>query len=394
VRTKLLQTFALAVVFGVAGCSASADSDPGPPHQGSGGDTHGNSNGGTGGGNTGSGGSNVPGNGGSGTGGSGTGGSIVNGSGGNNQGGSSGGTTNGSGGAGSGGRGDGGMFPNNKGGGGGTTSTGTGGMNNNSKGGNTSGGGSGGMFTQGKGGAGGDKSGGGGGSGGSLGSGGTGSGGKTGAAGSGAGGSNGQGGGVSTNCTEGQKSFTNNAIGEHCGYTYEYWKDNGTGTLTVKPDGFSVNWSNIGNLLGRKGIRPGNGNLVVSYEAQYNPSGNSYLCVYGWTRNPLVEYYIVDSWGSWKPPGANSIGTVTTDGGTYDIYKTQRVQQPSIDGTQTFYQYWSVRQSKRTSGTITIANHFAAWASKGMNMGSFYEVSMTVEGYQSSGTADVKMSIK
>jgi endo-1,4-beta-xylanase len=199
---------------------------------------------------------------------------------------------------------------------------------------------------------------------------------------------------IPSNCTEADKSFTANAIGQHCGYTYEYWKDSGTGTLTVKPDGFSVTWNQIGNLLGRKGIRPGSANLVVTYEANYQPSGNSYLTIYGWTRNPLVEYYIVDSWGSWRPPGASSVGTVSSDGGVYDIYKTQRVNQPSIDGTQTFNQYWSVRQSKRTSGTITVANHFNAWATKSMPMGSFYEVSMTVEGYQSSGTADVKMSIK
>jgi endo-1,4-beta-xylanase len=164
--------------------------------------------------------------------------------------------------------------------------------------------------------------------------------------------------------------------------------------LVLKPDGYSVSWSNINNLLGRKGIRPGSANLVATYEANYQPNGNSYLCIYGWTRSPLIEYYIVDSWGTFRPPGGTSMGTVTSDGGTYDIYRTQRVNQPSIDGTQTFYQYWSVRTAKRTSGTITIANHFNAWAAKGMNLGSFYEVSMTVEGYQSSGTADVKMTIK
>lgn len=228
-------------------------------------------------------------------------------------------------------------------------------------------------------------------------SGGTSAGGKggTNTGGAGASGKGGTGtGGIPSTCTEANRTLTGNGTGQHCGYTYEYWKDSGSGSLILRPDGYSVDWSGINNLLGRKGIRPGNGNLVATYDADYQPNGNSYLCLYGWTRNPLVEYYIVDSWGDWRPPGGTSMGTVTSDGGTYDIYKTERVNQPSIDGTRTFNQYWSVRTAKRTSGSITIANHISAWAGKGMNMGSFYEVSMTVEGYQSSGQATVRMVIR
>jgi endo-1,4-beta-xylanase len=225
-----------------------------------------------------------------------------------------------------------------------------------------------------------------------AGTGGTGSGDMTGTAGAATGGTTAT--SIPDTCTESDKTLNSNGTGTHCGYTYEYWKDQGTGTLVLKSDGFSVSWSGINNLLGRKGLRPGSANQIATYEANYQPNGNSYLCVYGWTKNPLIEYYIVDSWGSWRPPGGTSVGTVTSDGGTYDIYKTQRVNQPSIEGNTTFYQYWSVRTQKRTSGTITVANHFDAWASNGMDMGSLYEVSMTVEGYQSSGTADVRMSMK
>ncbi|TYQ12691.1 UNVERIFIED_CONTAM: endo-1,4-beta-xylanase [Acetivibrio alkalicellulosi] len=192
-------------------------------------------------------------------------------------------------------------------------------------------------------------------------------------------------------------TITENEIGTHGGYDYEYWVDNGTGSMTLKDGGtFSCQWSNINNILFRKGRKFDEtqthqqiGNISVTYGVDYHPNGNSYLCVYGWTVDPLVEFYIVDSWGSWRPPGATSKGTINVDGGTYDIYETTRTQQPSIKGTATFQQYWSVRTSKRNSGTISVSQHFAAWENRGMRMGKMYEVALTIEGYQSSGRADV-----
>ena len=131
----------------------------------------------------------------------------------------------------------------------------------------------------------------------------------------------------------------------------------------------------------------------IKFQANYAPQGNSYLSVYGWTTNPLIEYYIVENFGTYNPAsGLQRKGSVTSDGSNYDIYVGQRVNQPSIIGTATFQQYWSVRTSKRSSGTVTVGNHFNAWRGLGLNLGTQNYQIVATEGYNSAGSASVTVS--
>lgn len=199
------------------------------------------------------------------------------------------------------------------------------------------------------------------------------------------------------------------------GYSYEIWQEDtpNTSSMTLGSGGaFSTKWQcgpngSKGNFLARRGYNYGKnnpkhwqdyGNFTCDFDCEWSAgsAGNSRLCIYGWTQNPLVEYYIVEDWKNWVPSASNSggtsKGTATIDGSTYDIFTCPR-DSYTIEGNKPFTQYFSVRKNPRSSGVISIYKHFETWESLGMEMGGFYEVAFNVEGWESDGQANVKKNV-
>lgn len=185
--------------------------------------------------------------------------------------------------------------------------------------------------------------------------------------------------------------------GTHGGYFYSWWSDGASpATYTNQAGGrYTVTWQAGGNLVGGKGWNPGTGR-TITYTANWRPvnNGNSYLTIYGWTRNPLIEYYVVEAHGEYNPGSAGTNkGSATIGGASYQIYESTRYNAPSIDGTQTFKQFWAIRDQQRQSGSVNMQEVFSAWSSKGMQLGSnhYYQI-MATEAYRSAGTSDVTVS--
>jgi hypothetical protein len=141
--------------------------------------------------------------------------------------------------------------------------------------------------------------------------------------------------------------------GKSNGYDWELWNQNrqGNTSMTLGESGggtFKCSWDGVLNVLFRAGRKFGStqthqqiGGISIQYDAPvFSIRGNvNYLSVYGWTQNPLVEFYIVENRGTYNPGSAGTKkGEITVDDSVYDIYVAKRTNQPSIEGNKTFQQ--------------------------------------------------------
>ena len=138
------------------------------------------------------------------------------------------------------------------------------------------------------------------------------------------------------------------------GYTYDVWNQNYTGEYKYENtanNGFDTSWDDIYNYCVYKGKSYERNTVsalnVNEYKIEYDIdailNGSDILGVHGWLSFPMTELYIVEAWGTWRPPGESekSKGTVTVDDKKYDIYMTikHRVYlfcTPSFDSAALF----------------------------------------------------------
>ncbi|KAI7497750.1 glycoside hydrolase [Hortaea werneckii] len=155
-----------------------------------------------------------------------------------------------------------------------------------------------------------------------------------------------------------------------------------------------ASWNQPQDFVVGLGWSQGTANRIINFGGQYTSTSSSYLAVYGWMNSPLTEYYIVENY-SYDPctvSGSQFVGSAYSDGSNYKICKHTQVNQPSIVGTSTFGQYFSVRQNVRNSGSVTVANHFKAWGNYGFRASDFSYQVFAVEAFGGSGSASLAIS--
>lgn len=211
-------------------------------------------------------------------------------------------------------------------------------------------------------------------------------------------------GGSSVNCSgslpSGGTTHSGDSQGTAAGLTWQLWMNGSNGTMTTySTPAFSANWNNSGDFLARIGLSWGSGKAytslgTVSADFAETKSGSgggySYIGIYGWSVNPCVEWYIVDdSYGNLPfNPGGSMVGTATIDGGTYNIIQrnTTGTGGNRCGNVSSWNQIYSMRTSKRSCGTISITDHWNAWAKANQQLGAMLEASILIEAGGGSGS--------
>ena len=134
--------------------------------------------------------------------------------------------------------------------------------------------------------------------------------------------------------------------------------------------------------------------LAFTYKAELNFNGNDSFGIFFDMGDPNVECHIIEGWGNEKPCSCEDcLGVFTSNGVTYEIYKTERV----VDENTVIDQYWSVSKASITfvgdtsnaESTVDIKEHIDAWKKAGLATGGIKDIYFNVNAGDSSGDANL-----
>ncbi|MBR3268179.1 MAG: glycoside hydrolase family 11 protein [Oscillospiraceae bacterium] len=137
------------------------------------------------------------------------------------------------------------------------------------------------------------------------------------------------------------------------GYCYAEFAANQQGThqFTLGNNGtFSCEWDGVYNYRAEVGQRfsqfdsfAGVENLAFSYSANINIRGNSYYGVHGSFGSDMPEIFVIEGWGTSRPPGAqNFIGKGFARNKIYDYYEGTCNADPAADNSESVKAIYAV----------------------------------------------------
>src|SRR5215470_10801208 len=90
----------------------------------------------------------------------------------------------------------------------------------------------------------------------------------------------------------------NASQGTDHGFFWSLFVQGGSASITFPQAGqfagnYAISWNNVSDVIGGKGWNPG-ASRTVNYNCGSLNGGFNNFSVYGWTENPLIEYYICE----------------------------------------------------------------------------------------------------
>jgi hypothetical protein len=206
----------------------------------------------------------------------------------------------------------------------------------------------------------------------------------------------------------GQTCSGGNCNGTADGLGYGIWESGSGGSITyfTNAHAFSTSWTaSSADFLAHLGLdfRPAKastayGTIVADFSEVKKVTSNppwSSIGMYGWMNSPCIEWYINED--SFNGMGGGGGTTATIDGATYYLSKTTTTGTGGANACESGHsgswtQIHSTRKTARQCGTITVSDHFAAWAAQGWSLGSLTMVHINVEVGGGNGKIDFPLA--